>query len=67
VYPYLGKSCTRKEPQAGQKFSHYATFKQLRRISFQVETELLEDVNTVGRLLDILQAKVAAKTSKQAA
>ncbi|MCX7412215.1 MAG: acyl carrier protein [Planctomycetia bacterium] len=37
------------------------------RFGIQVETELLEDVNTVGRLLDILQAKVAAKTSKQAA
>jgi acyl carrier protein len=38
-----------------------------KRFGIQVETELLEDVNTVGRLLDILQAKVAAKTSKQAA
>jgi acyl carrier protein len=37
------------------------------RFGIQVETELLEDVNTVGRLLDILQAKVATKTSKQAA
>jgi len=37
------------------------------RFGIQVETELLEDVNTVGKLLDILQAKIAAKTSKQAA
>jgi acyl carrier protein len=38
-----------------------------KRFGIQVETELLEDVNTVGRLLDILQANVAAKTAKQAA
>jgi len=37
------------------------------RFGIQVETELLEDVNTVGKLLDILQAKIAAKTSRQAA
>jgi len=33
----------------------------------QVETELLENVSTVGDLLDILQKKIAAKAGKQAA
>ena len=33
----------------------------------QVETELLEEVSTVGDLLDVLQRKIAAKAGKQAA
>jgi acyl carrier protein len=33
----------------------------------QVETELLENVATVGDLLDVLQGKIAAKAGKQAA
>jgi acyl carrier protein len=33
----------------------------------QVETELLEKVTTVGNLLDVLEQKIAAKSSKKAA
>ena len=37
------------------------------RFAIQIETELLEQVTTVGKLLDMLEAKLAAKTSKKAA
>jgi acyl carrier protein len=33
----------------------------------QIETELLEKVTTVGKLLDALEAKLAAKAAKKAA
>jgi acyl carrier protein len=33
----------------------------------QIETELLEKINTVGNLLDTLEAKLAAKAGKKAA
>ena len=33
----------------------------------QIETELLEGINTVGDLLTMLQGKIAAKAEKQAA
>jgi acyl carrier protein len=33
----------------------------------QIETELLEKVTTVGKLLDTLEAKLAAKEAKKAA
>ena len=33
----------------------------------QIETELLEKVTTVGKLLDTLEAKLAAKAAKKAA
>lgn len=33
----------------------------------QIETELLESIDTVGRLLDVLQEKLAAKTVRRAA
>lgn len=33
----------------------------------QIETELLEGINTVGDLLTMLQGKIAAKAAKQAA
>ena len=33
----------------------------------QIETELLEKINTVGNLLDTLDAKLAAKAGKKAA
>jgi len=37
------------------------------RFGIQIETELLEGIATVGDLLNMLQAKIAAKASKQAA
>ncbi|MFM8634465.1 MAG: acyl carrier protein [Planctomycetia bacterium] len=37
------------------------------RFGIQIETELLEKVTTVGKLLDMLQAKLAAKTATKAA
>ena len=37
------------------------------RFGISIETELLEGINTVGDMLSMLQAKLAAKTSKQAA
>ena len=37
------------------------------RFGIQIETELLEGIATVGDLLTMLQAKIAAKASKQAA
>lgn len=33
----------------------------------QIETDLLENVTTVGKLLDTLEAKLAAKEAKKAA
>jgi acyl carrier protein len=33
----------------------------------QIETELLESIDSVGRLLDVLQDKLAAKTVRRAA
>jgi acyl carrier protein len=33
----------------------------------QIETELLEGINTVGDLLTMLDAKIAAKAAKKAA
>jgi len=37
------------------------------RFGIQVETELLENVTTVGDLLDVLEQKIAAKAAKKAA
>lgn len=37
------------------------------RFGISIETELLEGINTVGDMLTMLQSKLAAKTSKQAA
>ena len=37
------------------------------RFGIQIETELLEKVNTVGSLLDVLERKIAAKAAKKAA
>jgi acyl carrier protein len=37
------------------------------RFGIQIETDLLEPVKTVGKLLDVLEAKVAAKDAKKAA
>jgi acyl carrier protein len=37
------------------------------RFGIQIETELLEKVDTVGSLLDVLERKVAAKEAKRAA
>lgn len=37
------------------------------RFGIQIETELLENVTTVGKLLDMLQAKLATKTATKAA
>ena len=37
------------------------------RFGIQIETELLEKVTTVGSLLDVLEQKIAAKSSKKAA
>ncbi|MFM8890056.1 MAG: acyl carrier protein [Planctomycetia bacterium] len=37
------------------------------RFGIQIETELLETVTTVGTLLDVLQKKIAAKSTRQAA
>lgn len=37
------------------------------RFGIQIETELLEKIDTVSALLDVLQAKIGAKTGKQAA
>jgi acyl carrier protein len=33
----------------------------------QIETELLESIDTVGRMLDVLQGKLAAKAGRRAA
>ncbi|MBM4009803.1 MAG: acyl carrier protein [Planctomycetota bacterium] len=37
------------------------------RFGIQIETELLEDISTVGDMLDVLEAKLAAKEGRQAA
>ena len=37
------------------------------QLGVQIETELLEKINTVGDLLDTLEAKLAAKAGKKAA
>jgi acyl carrier protein len=37
------------------------------RFGLQVESELLEEVTTVGDLLDVLQQKIAARSAKKAA
>ena len=37
------------------------------RFGIQIETELLENITTVGNLLDMLERKIAAKAAKQAA
>ena len=37
------------------------------RVGISIETELLEDMSTVGNLLDMLQGKLAAKSAKRAA
>jgi acyl carrier protein len=37
------------------------------RFGVQIETELLENVTTVGNLLDMLERKIAAKAAKKAA
>ena len=37
------------------------------RFGIQIETELLENIKTVGNLLEMLEKKIAAKAGKQAA
>jgi acyl carrier protein len=37
------------------------------RFGIQIETELLEQIDTVGDMLDVLTAKLAAKSGRQAA
>ena len=37
------------------------------RFGIQVETDLLENVSTVGDLLDVLEQKISAKAAKKAA
>ena len=37
------------------------------RFGIQIETELLEGINTVGDLLTMLDAKIATKVGRQAA
>jgi acyl carrier protein len=37
------------------------------RFGIQIETELLEQIVTVGDMLDVLERKIAAKSGKQAA
>ncbi len=37
------------------------------RFGIQIETELLEDITTVGDMLDVLDRKLAAKAGSQAA
>ncbi|MEX0670049.1 MAG: acyl carrier protein [Pirellulales bacterium] len=37
------------------------------RFDIQIETELLEDITTVGNMLDVLDRKLAAKAGRQAA
>ncbi|MFM7244279.1 MAG: acyl carrier protein [Planctomycetaceae bacterium] len=37
------------------------------RFAIQIETELLEDISTVGDMLDVLEAKLAAKEGRKAA
>ena len=37
------------------------------RFGIQIETELLEKIENVGQLLDVLEAKIAAKAGRKAA
>ena len=37
------------------------------RFGIQIETELLEKIDSVGDMLDVLEAKLAAKSGRQAA
>jgi acyl carrier protein len=37
------------------------------RFGIQIETELLESINSVGDLLNVLQKKIAAKDGRSAA
>lgn len=37
------------------------------RFGIQIETELLENITTVGNLLDMLERKIAAQAAKKAA
>jgi acyl carrier protein len=37
------------------------------RFAIQIETELLEDISTVGDMLDVLEGKLAAKEGRKAA
>ena len=37
------------------------------RFGIQIETELLEKIENVGQLLDVLEAKLAAKAGRKAA
>jgi acyl carrier protein len=37
------------------------------RFGIQIETELLEKITTVGLMLDVLEAKIAAQAGKKAA
>lgn len=37
------------------------------RFGIQIETELLENITTVGTMLDVLEEKIAAKEARKAA
>jgi acyl carrier protein len=68
TYPHLDESTTLREglnldslDMAGLVLHVESHF------GIQIETELLDDVRSVGDLLDLLESKVAAKTVRKAA
>ena len=68
TYPALAESTTMREGLNLDSLDMAGLVLHIEsRFGIQIETELLDKVTTVGKLLDVLAAKVAAKDARKAA
>ena len=68
TYPHLDDSTTLREGLNLDSLDMAGLVLHIEsHFGIQIETELLDDVRSVGDLLDLLESKVAAKTVRKAA
>lgn len=68
TYPALEESTTLREGLGLDSLDMAGLVLHIEsHFGIQIETELLDGIKTVGNMLDVLEAKVAAKEAKKAA
>jgi acyl carrier protein len=68
TYPTLAESTTMREGLNLDSLDMAGLVLHIEsRFGIQIETELLEKIENVGQLLDVLEAKIAAKAGRKAA
>lgn len=68
TYPTLAESTTMREGLNLDSLDMAGLVLHIEsRFGIQIETELLEKIDNVGQLLDVLEAKIAAKAGRKAA